>query len=497
MKMSETIIADSRNYYYLFADFQEVNNDFYNLIIVDENDTPLYGYNIAGKRCVILPRNTRFKVVIPANSDILYTECDVEQIEDAITNINNIRLIENEYPKTDYVEGKGYMKSGTSLTFGSFGKHGIYSNIPENTQIAVSVENSIGVAYWYNLTDENDNILESYKSVLADFILYFGKYNQVTKLYISIQGGSTIVYQATSKDLHDAINDLKKEIDSNNLNIFSTLNIGIDGDSTTAQGGYYGNNKNWAYYLNNNLKFKKKANMAQGNAYVRDRTSNTSGTTYYPQWAPDAGESYISYFGLSDPNFAGDTGGKYESGTAEFDQATANNCFYSHVGYFIYLVNQGIIPKPDIFIFALAGINDLWTNDLQTTQDRIGNIDDAINTNWEDLERNTILKSLVWGIQRIRKEYPKCDLFFKTPIQQAKDSHKYFNLLYDPLIELLKYLSVKIIDTYAELGAQSDFESYNNRENNHYTSDGTHPTLEAHEKDGDLASNKIVIYYKY
>lgn len=477
----------SADYNIIYADFATCTESFYNLVFFDDNDKPILGFNVQGKKCVYIPRGTKYKVSL--KNDILYFDCICYGINDVI---GKYPYLLGDLYSYIYEEGDGYMSKPNSLEYGSFGKHRIYSNIPANTNISINAYNSIGNSYYYHLTDENDNILETVKSSIGTFYHVFDAYDIATKLYISVQGDISVRY-ASPQNIYDSLLLLQLnlyEISKNPSDVIKTLNLGVDGDSTTTEGNYNGTGKSWPYFMNEKLHFLSKSNVAMGNAKVCDRTSNTSGTTYYPQWAPDAGEEFVNYWGLSDPNFAGSEG-TYQSGTKEFDQATANNCFYSHVGYFISLVNKQTIPVPDIFIFALAGVNDLWNNDLETTKTIIGVFDDVVSEDWEDLTRDTILKSLAWGIQRMRKEYPKCKFYFKTPTQQTKENHKYFYLLYKPLIELMAYLSVTVIDSYAELGIQSDFESKSDPSNNHFTTDGTHPTSSSYNMEGIFVANRI------
>jgi hypothetical protein len=533
IKTTTVITTDSSlDNYFIKANFASINEGFYNLVILNEDETIKFGLIITGRKVVRLPKNTKFRISIrtyevepiflnikPSNIDLFELQENINNLKQHTSeNSNNIEKlqeqvitieeIKTELSKSDnYKEGQGYMSKPSSLEFGSFGKHGIYSNIPENTIIRVEVTSSIGSAYYYHLTDENDNILESVHAIGSvdvpeDFSHTFNTYNKVTKLYISIQGQQTVVSKIETKSysIKDKLSNLEVEIDNLKNNIGNTylsgLNVGIDGDSTTSEGSE-GLGKSWPFYTNKVINFKSLKNIGMGNATLLDRTSNTSGTTYYPQWAPDVNEGWIDYWGLNDPNFAGDTGGKYESGTPEFDQATANNCLYGHIGYYISLVNKGKVPTPDIFILANAGVNDTWNfaqnNDKINTV--LGTFDEAIAGNLGDIQRNTILKSIRWGIQKLRSEYPKCKIFFKTSVQQANRTHYGYYLTYEPIIKLLKYLSVSIIDSYSELGVQSDFEESEVASENHYTSDGTHPKSETYEIEGKFVASKLKTFF--
>ena len=530
IKTTAVITTDSSSdSYYIKAKFASVNESFCNLVVLDDNENVLYGFIITGRKVVRLPKNTKIRISIGKNEaepiflNIKPSNIDLFELQENINNLKqqtseNIEKIQEqvitiEETKTElsksnnYEEGKGYMSNPSSLEFGSFAKHGIYSNIPENTIIRVEVTSSIGSAYYYHLTDEEDNILETVHSIGSvaapeDFSHTFNSYNKVTKLYISIQGQKIVVskIEIKSYSIKDTLSNLEAEVDNLKNNIGNSyllgLNAGIDGDSTTTEGAS-GLGKSWPFYANKIVNFKSMKNIAMGNAMLLDRTSDTSGTTYYPQWAPDVNEEWVDYWGLSDPNFAGDTGGTYESGTQEFDQATANNCLYGHIGYYISLVNKGKVPTPDIFILANAGVNDTWnfTQNNDKINTVLGTFDEAIAGNWGDIQRNTILKSIRWGIQKLRSEYPKCKIFFKTSVQQANRTHYGYYLTYEPIIKLLKYLSVPIIDSYSELGVQSDFEESEVASENHYTSDGTHPKSETYEIEGKFVASKLKTFF--
>lgn len=101
-------------------------------------------------------------------------------------NRSNTTIVDNNID-VDYEEGDGYMSSANSLSFGVFGTHRIYQNIPANKIVRIIIENNSGDAYYYHVTDENDNILETFKSGNFPYGYTFKKRECITKLYASIQ----------------------------------------------------------------------------------------------------------------------------------------------------------------------------------------------------------------------------------------------------------------------------------------------------------------------
>ena len=86
-------------------------------------------------------------------------------------------------------------------------------------------------------------------------------------------------------------------------------------------------------------------------------------------------------------------------------------------------------------------------------------------------------------------------MFYKTSSQQSKDNHAYFYKVYEPVVKLMRYLSVPVIDSYAEIGIMADLESKNNPSNNQWTSDGTHPTSAGYKMDGEFVAAKIYNWF--
>ena len=388
----------------------------------------------------------------------------------------------------------GYIKSnkvGSEISFDTFGSSMEY-NIEPNVSYSldyVEYGNS-GGTYCYAITDINNIIIEAVQSHGPNkrWNHVFGKYDNAAKLFVSINGTYSLSI-ATSTDLKDKVNSIEDKVnsieDKGPLSYIATLNFSCDGDSMT---------KSWNNPMNKLLGFNTVNSNAMGNAKACDRTSATSGTTYYPQWAPNVRESFIDYFGLSDPNYTEGGDSKYVSGTKEFDQATANNCLYGHLGRFIYKVSKGDYPIPDVFVLNLMGVNDTWTTSDITNI--IGDFEDVISGSYEKENiRTSILGALRWYITIFRKEFPNCKLFYKTSSQQAKDSHTYFYKVYEPVVKLMRYLSVPVIDSYAEIGIMADLESKNNPSNNQWTSDGTHPTSAGYEMDGKFVATKIYNWF--
>lgn len=394
----------------------------------------------------------------------------------------------------DGVEHSGYIKNneiGSEISFGTFAKSIEYSIEPNVSYNLNYVESEgSGGAYYYAITDINNIIIEIIKSHGPNkkWNHIFGKYDNAAKLFVSVNGTYSLSI-ATSSDLKEKVNSIDEKVNSiyekSPLSYIATLNFSCDGDSMT---------KSWNSPMNKLLGFKTVNSNAMGNAKACDRTSSTSGTTYYPQWAPDAGESFIDYSGLSDHHYTEGGEGKYVSGTMEFDQATANNCLYGHLGRFIYKVSRGDYPIPDVFVLNLMGVNDTWTTSDITNI--IGDFEDVISGSYEKENiRTSILGALRWYVTTFRKKFPNCKLFYKTSSQQTKDNHTYFYKVYEPVVKLMRYLSVPVIDSYAEIGIMSDLESKNDSSSNQWTSDGTHPTPTGYEMDGEFVATKIYNWF--
>lgn len=431
--------------------------------------------------------------------------------------------------------GRGYVKSntvGSIIEYGSFSTHSIYNNIDtkSNYLVVIKERSGSGKSYGFAMLDENDVVIDLVMSK-GNYMTssYTFKANPLAKKIVCSSGGECIehvVIKLTSdrvSNIENILNGLLARIsnpisagdiaDANittvkiankavtsdkiaagaitgdkiaaSVNIknffnFSNKKFMCDGDSMTT---------GWNTSMNNLLKFESVVSIAQGNCTLLDRTSKTSGTEFYPQWAPDAGDNWIDYKGLSDPNYTPESEGVYKSGTEAFDQATANNCAYAHLGWLIRQVNNGVYDEPDVFVLNIMGVNDTWGS--SDVSDKIGTIEESLLTDWESLTRDTFINALRWYILKFRSTFKNCKLFYKTSSQQTTDNHKYFYRVHKPIIELMNYLSVPVIDSYAEVGIMRELESSNNREDNIWTSDGTHPSSTGYSMDGKFVAKKL------
>ena len=433
------------------------------------------------------------KAISDLQNDVSDLQNDVSDLQNDVSDLQNDVLSESN--KLEAVDKKsGYISNPTlPLTYGNFGSSAVYKDIPAETVLKLKCTEKTGSGYYFILTNaDSSKVLETTHTISGQDLIYiFKSYSEITNLYVSQfeQTKVTEVIKVTKaiSDLQNDVSDLQNDVSTS---IFKSVIIGIDGDSTTAEGST-GLNSSWPKFLTEKLGIQIKYNIAMGNAYTRDRTSKTSGVEYKPQWAPSVGNNWIDYWGLADPNY-GTGESTYISGTKEFDQATANNCLYAHIGYFIKQVNDGKYKEPNIFILAMGGINDTWgSGDISNI---IGTVDDCIEniSSWDSIERSTILRALMWAVLKLKTTFKHCILYFKTPVQQSEDRHKYFYTIYKPLIELMNFLSVPILDSYAKLGIQRNLESYYNKENNLWTSDGTHPTQDGYKKEGLFIASELV-----
>jgi len=418
---------------------------------------------------------------------------NISDLQNDVSDLQNDVLSESN--KLEAVDKKsGYISNPTlPLTYGNFGSSAVYKDIPAETVLKLKCTEKTGSGYYFILTNaDSSKVLETTHTISGQDLIYiFKSYSEITNLYVSqferTEVTGVIKVTKAISDLQNDVSDLQNDVSTS---IFKSVIIGIDGDSTTAEGST-GLNSSWPKFLTEKLGIQIKYNIAMGNAYTRDRTSKTSGVEYKPQWAPSVGNNWIDYWGLADPNY-GTGESTYISGTKEFDQATANNCLYAHIGYFIKQVNDGKYKEPNIFILAMGGINDTWgSGDISNI---IGTVDDCIEniSSWDSIERSTILRALMWAVLKLKTTFKHCILYFKTPVQQSEDRHKYFYTIYKPLIELMNFLSVPILDSYAKLGIQRNLESYYNKENNLWTSDGTHPTQDGYKKEGLFIASELV-----
>lgn len=249
-------------------------------------------------------------------------------------------------------------------------------------------------------------------------------------------------------------------------NSHNTINFGVDGDSITA-----GNQ--WSYYVYNKLGYRTHHNVGVGSSQWQDEIVTYNGTTYYPQIYGQDG-----WLGMSD--------GWETITSAEEAQKRANNSSKNHVLKFIDEVNQGTYPEPDIFVFALG------TNDDPT---RLGTVDAAFASSslpsvTDELLRTTT-GAMRWCIQKIHTEYPKCKIFWSTPIQSTNDTRQNANITKIPVMaEVANRLSAKIIDQWNDSGISAIME----KASAYYLRDGIHPNANGVEAMGRLAVAELANY---
>ena len=512
-----------------------------------DNETQTRSQNDALLNQTIVAETARAKAAEEANATAII---GTDRIADSAVTNEKTNLCHNILPNSGWLEpneiGDGYVKNkatGGIIEYGTFKNHSVYEI--DNTKdylVAIIEYRGSGDAYGFAMVDENN--------VVIDLVMSKGSYMTSSYIFKANPNGKKIICSSTDNNsniihylyeldgrkisnITDILNGLIARISkpiiqydiaggavatakiadravvtakiadravttakiadgavtaqklSPSINIknfydFSTKKFVCDGDSMT---------KGWNNPMNSVLGFQSVVSIALGNCYLLDRTSQTSGTVFYPQWAPDAGDAWVDYRGLGDPNYTPEGEGTYISGTEAFDQATANNCAYAHLGYLIKNVNDGTIETPDVFVLNIMGVNDTWGSGDVTS--KIGSLEDSLLTDWENITRDTFINALRWYVLKFRSTFKQCKLFYKTSSQQGVDRHKYFYRVYKPIIELMNYLSVPIIDSYGELGIMRELESSSNRENNIWTSDGTHPTSNGYSLDGKFVAKKL------
>ena len=143
----------------------------------------------------------------------------------------------------------------------------------------------------------------------------------------------------------------------------------------------------------------------------------------------------------------------------------------------------------------IMGVNDTWTT--RPIDSVLGTFENAIAGSYDQIQRNTILNSVRWFVTRFRIAFPQCKLFWKTSTQQTADNHTYFYTVEEPLLKLLRFLSVPVIDSYAEVGIMSELEHASEpaKQNNQWTSDGTHPTAAGYRLDGEFVASKLKAWF--
>lgn len=242
---------------------------------------------------------------------------------------------------------------------------------------------------------------------------------------------------------------------------FTKLNLGVDGDSTTA-----GNQ--WSYYAMQYLGFANHHNVAVGSATFGDRTQVYGGVTYVTQNYDDA-------------DFAGISGGFQPTTDPVEIQKRCNNCARVHVQKFISEVTAGTYPVPDIFVFAM-GAND----------GTIGTIEDALNgKDANDLSaevRRTMAGGARWAIQKIIETYPNCRVYVSAPIQRADETANEKGLQKTDILRgICNGLSVGFFNTFGECGITEKLETGTGR----YLRDGLHPDTEGQKLMGRYLAKEI------
>lgn len=249
------------------------------------------------------------------------------------------------------------------------------------------------------------------------------------------------------------------------MDIFESLNFGVDGDSITA-----GNQ--WSWHVSRILGMKTHSNVAVGSSVWYKRTFSVAGQTVTTQ-------DYTA------PDFAGISDGWEPTDDPVEMQKRANNCAVVHIQRFLTEVKCGNFPTPDIFAFAMG------TNDLE---EFIGDPEKALTgkelSGNENIDLFTEAGAARWCIQTIQENFPACRMFLLTPIQTATPEH---NQKVEKTIECLRRicrgLSVQVIDTYGGCGICEKFEVIGGR--GKYLKDGLHPGADGQALEGAFAAKEI------
>lgn len=236
---------------------------------------------------------------------------------------------------------------------------------------------------------------------------------------------------------------------------FTSMNFGCDGNSITA-----GNQ--WSAVVVNTLGFATHHNVAVGSATF-------------------ACHNDTQEYGAVD--FAGISEGWQPTEDPIELLKRHNNCSKVHIQKFITEVKDGFFPEPDIFVFSLG------TNDY-----KFGEIENALDKNLERVDITTMAGGARWAIQTIKEAYPKCKVFFCTPIQSGDPERNQNNLLkIDILNKICSYLSVNVIDCYNHSGIMAEFEF--SAAPGKYLIDGLHPNEDGQELMGNYISQEIYNSY--
>lgn len=246
---------------------------------------------------------------------------------------------------------------------------------------------------------------------------------------------------------------------------FSTLTMGVGGDSITA-----GNQ--WSYYASQVLAVAHHQNEAVGSSYYACRQVTYDGNTYTTQ-------------NYDDPNFAGIASGTIPVDSPEAAQKTANNCARCHLQKFIAKVTAGDYTAPDIFCLAYG------TNDSVPTSAQV-DASIASATNLTINESLNMAGGLRWVLQTITETYPNCKIFVLLPIQGASASRNTNNLSkIEAIKKVCQVFSVPVIDMFSECGIAGLLETGTGP----YLSDGLHPNDAGRKLMGSFAAERIIALY--
>lgn len=354
-----------------------------------------------------------------------------------------------------------------------------------------------GDAYQYAVCDGSDKVLYVLSSreifidhSATDVEVTLPQQSGQSKIYASyLPNGDSVpsIKYNRSVSYLDALNTNVREVDSKiECKFFNELNVLIDNDSING----------WLDYTDSILSFKSANRNGTGGARCLDKFVY-EGAQYTPQWCPEAGDDWKDYKGLSDPHYAGGIS-PYTVGSEDWCQASANNCLYGHLGRLIKQVTDNGYPSPDIFILNIMGVNDTWDVPKASIGTVLGTVEDAMTGKWSEITRTTILRALRWYIVKFRQTYPNCKVLFKTSSQQSADRHPSFADVELPVLELMKQLSVPVIDSYAECGIMADLEAYDSTKMGvgcTWTIDGTHPNAAGYEMDGKYVAHQLKKIY--
>lgn len=466
------------------VEHQDIDARYVNLVVLDGQNNVISATIIKGS-IIQVPYKCRVLLVGKADA-VVYEGCNVEKI-----NTQAIKQLDDKTIIISYIDvspasvgAAGYVSNsnvGTTISFGGWFKHNVY-NIEGNKKYKITINKyPNGGAYAYAITDSADKILQIVTSgqIFGDdhttpksFI--FNSFANQAKLYVTCvttASDDVIVQLQNRRDINVVVNELDAQ---RSKYFFTKKDFACDGDSMVQ----------WPQYTDEILNFNSLSKNSMGGATCCDRSVVLNNITYVPQWAPDCTTEnpFVDYMDLSE----------LTPDTPEYAQATANNCIFGHLGRFIDKVANSNFPSPNIFVMNIMGVNDTWST--QSIDAIIGTFDNAISGSYDQLTRNTILNAVRWFVTKFRITYPNCKLFWKTSTQQTADNHTYFYKIEEELLKLLRFLSVPIIDSYAEVGIMRELE-HANGQNNQWTTDGTHPTSAGYQMDGEFVASKLKAWF--